>query len=229
MNKESYRKKIDEAIVKFIGEIKEKFREHPFFFVNEEDIRCELYHRISSFNHEIYFQNVETKKKFVSNSIHVDAFVGKIKPDLLIYFAQNSNKIPIPSGSVKDSKKDKVHFFQRNTQNENNNHKRILVEIKFINHTSGISKKRKKAIKKDIVKLKNCDHWKGYFIFFDMGNKLDDYPNFKSDMIKLMEKGHDRQGGDIEFYYLGFPLHDGNKKGKYLHLENGNIRKMSSW
>lgn len=216
MNEEEHRKEIEEVITESISEIIEKVRECPFYYVNEEDIRCELYHKVSKCTGELYFQNVKTKKIFLSNAIHANAFVGKKQPDLLIYYAKNSKKNLIFIDSVKDPKKDKVHFFASVPQNDEGD-KRILVEIKFINHLSGISKSRKEAIIKDIEKLKKCDSQKKYFIFFDRGNTFDEEPEFKREIMELMGVDPSRQGRDIEFIYYGFPSKEGNKKEQYIH------------
>lgn len=216
MDEEEHIKEIEEAINESISELIEKLREYPFYYVNEEDIRCELYHKVSKCTGELYFQNDKTKKIFLSNAIHANAFVGKKQPDLLIYYAKNSRKTPIFTNSVKDPKKDKVHFFASVPKNDEG-YKRILVEIKFINHLSGISKDRKEAIIKDIEKLKKCDSWKNYFIFFDRGNTLNDNPEFKREIIELMGVDSSRQGRGIEFIYYGFPSKEGNKKEQYIH------------
>ena len=217
MNEDEHRKEIEQIINKSISEIIEKVRESPFYYVNEEDIRCELYRKISKCAGELYFQNDKTKKIFLSNAIHSNAVLGRNKPDLLVYYAKNSKKNPILTTSVEDSKKhDIVHFFVSVPKNDEGD-KRILIEIKFINHLAGISEKRKKAIIKDIEKLKEWDSQKKYFIFFDMGNTFDEESEFKRKIMELMGVSPSNQGRNIEFIYYGFPSKGGNKKEQYIH------------
>ena len=134
--------------------------------------------------------------------------------DVLI---EDSKKNPILTTSVKDSKKqDKVHFFVSVPENDEGD-KRILIEIKFINHLAGFSPDRKERIIRDIEKLKEWDSQKKYLILFDMGNTFNEESEFKRKIMELMGVAQVSQGRNIEFIYYGFPSKEKSKKECYIH------------
>ena len=89
------RKRLEHSIFNAIKRIGEKLNKYPYYFVNEEDIRTELYRKLSThFKHKIKLKS--GKDIIRSNAIHCDAIIidKKIhKPDLLIYYTNKERPI----------------------------------------------------------------------------------------------------------------------------------------
>lgn len=230
MDEEVIRNNIEKIIEQSIDNIIKIIQKHPYYFVNEEDIRCELYNRLSNVNHKLFFQNSATREIFLSNALHANANVGGKYPDLLIYYAKNGRNNPIPTDNVDEVyKKDIINFFSSSPINKDNNHKRVFIEITYINHKKGISSGRKTKIKKDINKSKGWDCWKRYILFLDMSNQLYEEQRFMTEITELMMKNTDGLQSEVDFIYVGFPVKERNKKGQYLHMKNGKEYKKTQW
>jgi len=166
------KKKSKQIILNAIKQLGKKLNKYPYYFVNEEDIRSELYHKLSThFKHRINL--VCGKEENKSNSIHSDSIIldkkdKKHKPDLLIYYA--SGKIPIRL------KKGRIHFFGNVNQSKlrfkNNIKRRRIIEIKVFKSEKGRGSSIYKKCLKDYKKRRNIDFIEAYIILIDRGSKI---------------------------------------------------------
>lgn len=237
-NEEFLKKRLEKAMVKSIKSIIETFKEYPMFYINEEDIRCELYRKVSKAYgpYKISLKNIKNGDIFESNAIHSDAkfcIKNKIKdtkpyPDLLVYFSENNASDSIPVTITDDDKPENVYFLEKSE--EESNKKRIIVEVKFTDHKGSIHRKIKEKIVNDLKKISKWEVWKKYILFFDRSNKLDtqiikidnEKINAKQYLIDLMKKMSKDKLGDIEFYYFGMPTP--GKEEQIYHYVNGILK-----
>lgn len=203
MKKRGKKRKLKKIISDEIRIIAKKLKKYPYYFANEDTIRAELYHKISThFKHKIML--IPLKKR--CNAIQSDAIIlnskKTIKPDLLIYYT--NNKVPV------QSIQGKVHFFAKTKQSKEkykeNIGKRILIEIKI----SKSEKRGKKGIYnkllKDFNKLKIIDFSVAYLVFVDRGSKIDKE-------IRRQIKSFKKKDKRFIVYYIGC---SGTKKS--LHV-----------
>lgn len=245
MNEESYRKEAEESIETSVKEIAQIFQKHPYFFINEEDIRCMLYGKVAlNYPNPIYYKKKPNGEIFLSSAVHANPYFTikgiqkneKLKksdlPDLLLYYKRNNEKNPIlTTHRISQSKtnpydkyKRKVWFFTTNHYAGDCINERIIVEIKLNKKFSEINKED--DIRQDINKVKKWDFRKCYILLFDRSNTLDNKPGFKSEIVECTKKDSNKDGGNIEFIYVGYSS-DENKEGQRLHFKNGDIHKLS--
>ena len=236
--KKDLKKQLEEAMTNTIDGIIETFQGCQMFYLNEEDIRCDLYRKVSEAYgpHRISLKNVKNGDIFESNAIHSDAkfyIKNEIKdtkpfPDLLVYFSNNNASDSIPVTITDEDKPENVYFLEKTE--EKSNKKRIIVEVKFTDHTGTISRKIKK-IMKDLKKISKWEAWKKYILYFDRSNRLDtqtikidnEKRNAKQYIIDYMKKMSEDKLGDIEFYYLGMPTR--GKEGQIYQYVNGILKR----
>ena len=231
MNEEMYQKEAEETIETGVKEIAQLFQEYPYYFINEEDIRCMLNNKVSKeYPEPVYYKKKTNGELFISSAVHSDVIIedenGKQgKPDLLLHFTKDNKKNPAltfhkmkrrKSGKESlDHYRRKVHFFGTNSQAEEVIDQRIVVEIKMNRKFNKITASKKKELWEDINKLKTWDFWKSYILFFDRSNKINN--EFISKIGEIINNQQNSHNGNIEFIYIGYSK-DGN--GKYIHLKN---------
>jgi hypothetical protein len=230
MSKERYQKEAEETIENVVKGIAQLYQEHPYYFINEEDIRCMLNSKVSKeYPEPIYYKKKTNGEVFLSNAVHSDVIIegkhgSQEKPDLLLYFAKDNKENPILTfHKIKRSKsgkesldhyRRKVHFFETNSQAGDIIDQRIIVEIKINRRFNEIQGKKEKEVLGDIDKVKEWDFLKSYILFFDRSNKITG--EFISKIEERIYQKRDKRHGAIEFIYVGYSK---DKKGKYIHLK----------
>ena len=215
------RNHLEKTITESINDIIKTFQDCPMYYLNEEDIRCDLYRKISNnYAHKIFLKN-PCGRPFLTDSVHADAIhrlpneTSRQKPDLLAYFAINSYDDPI-SVITSSRKPENVYFLKKSE--EIHNKKKMLVEIKFTDHRK--SSDKAEEVIEDLNKIFLWESWKKYILYFDRSNKLNEKKEF-NDIINIMKKNKKENEGDIEFYYLGMPRPEYDKKGQIYQYTNG--------
>lgn len=99
------KKQSKQVILNAIKRLRKTLNRYPYYFVNEENIRSELYHKLSThFRYRINL--IHENKKIKSNSIHSDPIVldkkgKKHRIDLLVYYTKRKIPIKLRKGRIK--------------------------------------------------------------------------------------------------------------------------------
>ena len=208
-----------EIILNAIMRMGRSLNKYPYYFVNEEDIRSELYHKLSThFRRNIHLV-CNGKEIGWSNAIHSDAVViderkKQHKPDLLIYYTPK--KIPV------ELKNGRLHFFAKSTQCSQKicKHikKRRIIEIKISKHElrgKGLIFPR---IERDFDKRVKIDFERMYLIFVDRGAKIDD--DIKKKVSELT-----KQDSRCDIIYIGCPVEERKRRVIYW-FKHGKVKKL---
>ena len=224
MNENELKNNLEKVVTRSINHIIKTFQKYPMYYLNEEDIRSDLYRRVSNdFIHNIFLKNEHTDA-FESNSIHADVKFEKSGggkkypyPDLLIYFCKNTKNNPIlVKTDPKGEKIENAYFFSK--YNDLQNKKRVIIEIKFTDHSLNSSKA--KGVLTDLKKISKWESWKRYMLYFDRSNRLEERKEF-IEIVDFMKEMKDKLDGDIEFYYLGIPSFNSSKESQFYQYING--------
>lgn len=226
-SKEYNDKQAEQIFEDTILEMSNLFQNHPFYFINEENLRSMIFAKIvNKFPKTIYYEKSPNGEQFTSSPIHVNPCIkdkngGQYYPDLLIHYCREYKNSPISTTHKMSHRKNhpetkyrrKVWFYATNKQAETCIDKRVIVEIKFNKHFNKLSGRKIKKIHKDINKIKQWDFSKAYMIHFDRSNKMNS--ELKEEIIKAMMT--DDEGKQIEYFYSGYSQ-QGN--GQFYHLTN---------
>lgn len=221
IGKPQMKKKSKNIILNAIKRIGAKLNKYPYFFINEEDIRSQLYHKLATHLKHIIKLKYETGE-IQSSAIHSDAVVvdtdnTKLIIDLIIYYAKG--KIPVSYKS-----KGKIHFFKKVSQPKSesrfnkNIKRRRLIEIKISKSESRGVNSIYTNIKNDFEKLKDIDSEKNYLILIDRGFKIEKNQDVKEN-IRLLTENDNRSN----IIYIGCPVEKYKKRGIYIFC-NGKIK-----
>lgn len=191
-----------ETVISAIEETSNIFQKYPFYFVNEESIRCHLYSKIlEKYSEPICYKKDLTGKVFLSSSVHANANIRGVShykfPDILLYYPKKTEEAPILA-THKDKRR-KVWFFSNTINSDETIEKRIIIEIK-LNKDFDISDSKKEgkfqSVLNDIEKVKKWCSYKSFVLYFDRSNKLD------NQHIQRIKNSIDRE--NIYFYYCGY-------------------------
>lgn len=212
------KKESKDIIRNSIISVAEKLIKNPYYFVNEEDIRCELYHYLSqSYKQDIIL--TYNTEKMVSNSCHADGCIldkngKKHYVDLQVYYSRRT--IPIKL----NKEKGRLYFFGNIDQvekNANRIRRRILVEIKFSRLVKSSSAKIYRKILNDYSKRKDLDFEKCYLFYVERWSNIDNITISKIRGLTAKDKRYD-------IIYVGYPKD--RVRCYAIYFKNGKLKKI---